>query len=173
MTRTKPRLGFVGLGLMGSAMAEMLLADGYELAVWNLEAGPAEALAQKELSESSDPGTDADQHRRYATRWTLEAQIRHEALVELVEKVHTYAARAGAAWTVDAVPAASSAARHRDNTRSATGSPMPTILAGGTVRGVCAFKSSFLDRPGPRPARAGTRPISAVPRCRRRRCPPD
>ncbi|WP_170963540.1 hypothetical protein [Cellulosimicrobium cellulans] len=63
----------------------------------------AEALAQKELSESGDPASDADQHRRYATRWTLEAQIRHEALVDLVEKVHTYAARAGATWTGDAV----------------------------------------------------------------------
>lgn len=55
MTRTKPRLGFVGLGLMGSAMAEMLLADGYELVVWNLEAGPAEALAQKGAMPKASP----------------------------------------------------------------------------------------------------------------------
>ena len=46
MAVTRPRLGFIGLGLMGSAMGEMLLAEGYELAVWNLEPGPADQLAR-------------------------------------------------------------------------------------------------------------------------------
>ena len=55
MAKTKPRLGFIGLGLMGSAMAEMLLADGYELAVWNLEPGPADLLAEKGAIPKSSP----------------------------------------------------------------------------------------------------------------------
>ncbi len=33
----KPRLGFIGLGLMGRALAEQLAAAGYPLTVWNLE----------------------------------------------------------------------------------------------------------------------------------------
>jgi 3-hydroxyisobutyrate dehydrogenase len=55
MARLKPRLGFIGLGLMGSAMAEMLLAAGYELAVWNLEPGPAELLAERGAIPKSSP----------------------------------------------------------------------------------------------------------------------
>lgn len=55
MAKTKPRLGFIGLGLMGSAMAEMLLAQGYELAVWNLEPGPADLLAEKGAIPKSSP----------------------------------------------------------------------------------------------------------------------
>src|SRR3954451_23710518 len=33
----RPRLGVVGLGLMGSAMSERLLERGWRLTVWNLE----------------------------------------------------------------------------------------------------------------------------------------
>lgn len=55
MAKPKPRLGFVGLGLMGSAMAEMLLAEGYDLAVWNLEPGPADLLAAKGAIPKSSP----------------------------------------------------------------------------------------------------------------------
>lgn len=55
MVGTRPRLGFIGLGLMGSAMAEMLLADGYELAVWNLEPGPADELARLGATTRQSP----------------------------------------------------------------------------------------------------------------------
>lgn len=55
MAEDKPRLGFIGLGLMGSAMAEQLLAAGYDLAVWNLEPGPAEALARRGASAKPSP----------------------------------------------------------------------------------------------------------------------
>jgi 3-hydroxyisobutyrate dehydrogenase len=55
MAKAKSRLGFIGLGLMGSAMAEMLLAEGYELAVWNLEPGPADLLAAKGARPKGSP----------------------------------------------------------------------------------------------------------------------
>ena len=61
-TIAKPKLGFIGLGLMGSAMAEMLLAAGYELtsgteseplagfaAEGRLAANPAEVAAASEI----------------------------------------------------------------------------------------------------------------------------
>lgn len=34
---TKPRIGFVGIGIMGEAMTRRLLDKGYEVTVWNLE----------------------------------------------------------------------------------------------------------------------------------------
>ena len=52
MTNTKPRIGYVGVGLMGAPMTLRLLAAGYEVVVWNrtrekilpvLEAGATEA----------------------------------------------------------------------------------------------------------------------------------
>lgn len=44
MTADKPRLGYVGLGLMGGPMARRLLAAGYPLTVWNRDPAKAEAL---------------------------------------------------------------------------------------------------------------------------------
>ena len=46
MTERKPRLGYVGLGLMGGPMARRLLAAGYELTVWNRDPAKAAALAE-------------------------------------------------------------------------------------------------------------------------------
>jgi 3-hydroxyisobutyrate dehydrogenase len=59
MPKTKPRLGFIGLGLMGSAMAEQLLAAGYELTVWNLETGPTEQLAALGAKPAGSPAAVA------------------------------------------------------------------------------------------------------------------
>ncbi len=36
-TAAKPRLGFIGLGLMGTAMTQRLLERGWQVTVWNLE----------------------------------------------------------------------------------------------------------------------------------------
>ena len=45
MSSANPRLGYVGLGLMGGPMARRLLAAGYHLTVWNRDPGKAAALA--------------------------------------------------------------------------------------------------------------------------------
>ena len=45
MTETKPRLGYVGLGLMGGPMAKRLLDAGYPLTVWNRAAAKTKPLA--------------------------------------------------------------------------------------------------------------------------------
>lgn len=45
MTADKPRLGYVGLGLMGGPMARRLLAAGFPLTVWNRDPAKAAALA--------------------------------------------------------------------------------------------------------------------------------
>ena len=60
----RERVGFIGLGIMGSRMAANLAAAGYELTVWNRTAATAEAFAAEhgvsvaatpaELAEVSD-----------------------------------------------------------------------------------------------------------------------
>jgi 3-hydroxyisobutyrate dehydrogenase len=59
----KQRLGFIGLGLMGSAMVERLLARGREVTVWNLEPervppmvamGAVAAASPRAVAEASD-----------------------------------------------------------------------------------------------------------------------
>lgn len=55
MTTQKPRLGFIGLGLMGSAMAERLLADGYAMTVWNREPEPLAAFAARGAQVADSP----------------------------------------------------------------------------------------------------------------------
>lgn len=46
MTAEIPRLGYVGLGLMGGPMALRLLAAGYELTVWNRDRTKTAALTE-------------------------------------------------------------------------------------------------------------------------------
>lgn len=59
----KPRLGYLGIGLMGEPMTQRLLAAGYEVAVWNrsrdklakvLAAGACEAATPAELAAGRD-----------------------------------------------------------------------------------------------------------------------
>lgn len=47
MTENKPKIGFLGLGYMGSRMAARLLDAGYPLAVFNRSADKTEALAAR------------------------------------------------------------------------------------------------------------------------------
>ncbi len=46
MSIEKPRLSYVGLGLMGGPMARRLLAAGYELTVWNRDPAKSAAIAE-------------------------------------------------------------------------------------------------------------------------------
>ena len=63
MTNTKPRIGYVGVGLMGAPMILRLLAAGYEVVVWNrtrekilpvLEAGATEAESPANVTSQVD-----------------------------------------------------------------------------------------------------------------------
>ncbi len=54
------RVGFAGLGIMGSRMAKNLLTKGHEVAVFNRSPGPAQALAQKGAQVAADPAALAE-----------------------------------------------------------------------------------------------------------------
>ena len=51
----KPTVGIIGLGLMGSPMAQNLLRAGFPLIVWNRTAKKAEPLAQKGARVAGSP----------------------------------------------------------------------------------------------------------------------
>jgi len=53
------RIGFVGLGIMGSRMAARLLGQGHELAVWNRTAGKAAPLAARGARAAPSPAEAA------------------------------------------------------------------------------------------------------------------
>jgi 3-hydroxyisobutyrate dehydrogenase-like beta-hydroxyacid dehydrogenase len=50
------KIGFIGLGQMGSGIAKNLMKAGHELVVWNRSSGPAIALARKGASIAQEPG---------------------------------------------------------------------------------------------------------------------
>jgi len=54
-TSTNPRIGFAGLGTMGAAMAQHLVAAFPEVTVWNRTPGRDEALVRAGASRASSP----------------------------------------------------------------------------------------------------------------------
>jgi len=55
----KPKLGFVGIGLMGEPMAMRLLKAGYEVAVWNRTADKCKAVIAAGAQLKADPAAVA------------------------------------------------------------------------------------------------------------------
>ena len=47
MAQNTHRLGWIGMGRMGTPMAELLLKKGYDVSLWNRTKAKAEPLAQK------------------------------------------------------------------------------------------------------------------------------
>ena len=50
-----PRIGFIGLGIMGRPMAQNLLKAGFQLTVYNRTKSPAELLVQSGATSASSP----------------------------------------------------------------------------------------------------------------------
>jgi len=55
MNDNKPRLGYLGVGLMGAPMVERLLEAGYPVTVWNRTKSKTEPLAAKGASVADTP----------------------------------------------------------------------------------------------------------------------
>ncbi len=58
---TSPRLGFIGLGLMGGPMAMNMLAAGTPLTVWNRSSGATNLAAEKGAQVAASPAEVASQ----------------------------------------------------------------------------------------------------------------
>lgn len=54
------KIGFLGLGMMGSGMAASLMRAGHEVSVWNRSAGKAAALAEAGAREAETPREAAE-----------------------------------------------------------------------------------------------------------------
>jgi len=59
MAKKRTKVAFIGLGLMGSAMAERLLKAGYPLQVWNRTAEKVEPLVAAGAKRAATPATAA------------------------------------------------------------------------------------------------------------------
>src|SRR3954469_8858066 len=51
----RPRLGFIGIGLMGEAMTRRLIDRGYEVAAWNLEPERLDTVVPHGARPASSP----------------------------------------------------------------------------------------------------------------------
>src|SRR5262249_22380983 len=61
MTTPKPRLGYIGMGLMGAPMTRRLLDAGYDVAVWNRSAEKMAPLVAKGALAAASPRNVAEQ----------------------------------------------------------------------------------------------------------------
>lgn len=52
---TKPRIGFIGIGIMGEAMTRRLLDKGYDVTVWNLEPERLETVVPHGAKAAGSP----------------------------------------------------------------------------------------------------------------------
>ncbi|HJS71145.1 MAG TPA: NAD(P)-dependent oxidoreductase [Acidimicrobiia bacterium] len=54
------RLGFIGLGIMGTGMASNLVAAGHRLTVWNRTAGKADGIGANVVEHAEEVGPESD-----------------------------------------------------------------------------------------------------------------
>jgi 3-hydroxyisobutyrate dehydrogenase-like beta-hydroxyacid dehydrogenase len=59
-THENTRVGIIGLGNMGRALADALLASGFQVTVWNRTAGKADLLEQAGASVAASPAEAAE-----------------------------------------------------------------------------------------------------------------
>lgn len=94
-------------------------------------------LAQADERQESAPKA-AETHRKRATRWTIESEVRVDALLETVTTVERYASVAGTDWAQEAARWADSARRQGIQTARALhellGRDIPPILQVGAEK---------------------------------------
>ncbi len=74
------RVGFIGLGIMGGAMAGNLLKAGFPVTVWNRTAARAEPLAQAGATVAASPRAVAEQSDIIITMVTASEDVRSVVL---------------------------------------------------------------------------------------------
>lgn len=89
------RVGFIGLGIMGSRMAGNLLAEGVDLTVWNRSPGPAAALVQAGAAAADSPEACASEADLV---FSMVSTPRVVADLALGEKGFLVSMKSGAIW---------------------------------------------------------------------------
>ena len=81
----KPKLGYIGLGLMGRPMVLRLLAAGYAVAVWNRSRDKLAPVVEKGAKGMSSPAEVARAAARYRLLHTQgKAEKDPAVLIELL-----------------------------------------------------------------------------------------
>jgi 3-hydroxyisobutyrate dehydrogenase-like beta-hydroxyacid dehydrogenase len=141
-------IGFIGLGHMGSAVAENLLKSGRELRVWNRSPGPVDALVAKGARKAETPAA------------AFQAEVVFSMLTEdsVVEEVILASgaldgARAGTIHVNLATISVALAKRledlHRRQGVSYVGAPVlgrPDVAAAGELNVLVAGEAGAVDR---------------------------
>lgn len=97
----------------GHDVADLVLVHVEEVAAWAataaagkkhalVEQAYAEVRAQLAAAEDACEADSVSERRRFARRWAIEAEIRHEALQAIVDEVRGHVARTGTDWAVAA-----------------------------------------------------------------------
>jgi len=154
----KPRLGFVGLGLMGTAMTQRLLEQGWQVTVWNLEPERVPPLVAEGAIAAASPAAVT------AASDIVILCVLHTDAVQDVVFGPEGVAKAGAAGkvlidhsTIDPARTRSMAAQLRDATgmrwidAPVSGGPVAsragtlTVMAGGAAEDVAFIQPVMAD----------------------------
>jgi 3-hydroxyisobutyrate dehydrogenase len=157
--KTKPKLGFIGIGLMGAAMTRRLLDRGYPVTVWNLEperlenvvpfgavaaASPAAVTAASEMVLTCVLNTQAVEAWVFGAEGIASAARRGQRLIDLstADPVATRSMAArpetGMIWVDSPVSGGPGAARNGTM----------TVMAGGAPADIEAIRPLFADLAG-------------------------
>src|SRR5882672_646077 len=154
----KPRLGFIGLGLMGTAMSLRLIERGWTLNVWNLEPERIAAVVQAGATALESPAAVAQ-----ASDIVLMCVLHTQAVEQCVFGPNGIAAAADASKllidhsTIDPAKSRAFAVRLRDETRMGwvdapvSGGPVAarqgslTVMAGGDSKDIAAAQTVMAD----------------------------
>jgi len=154
----KPRLGFIGLGLMGTAMSLRLLEKGWALNVWNLEPERVAAVAEAGATALASPAAVAQ-----ASDIVLMCVLHTQAVEDCVFGPNGIAKAANASKilidhsTIDPAKSRAFATRLYHETRMGwidapvSGGPVAarqgtlTVMAGGDATDIAAAQTVMAD----------------------------
>jgi 3-hydroxyisobutyrate dehydrogenase len=132
----QPRLGFIGLGLMGTAMSLRLLEKGWALNVWNLEPERIAAVAEAGATVMESPAAVAQ-----ASDIVLMCVLHTQAVEQCVFGPNGIATAGNSAKllidhsTIDPAKSRAFAARLREE----------TVMAGGEAKDIAAAHAVMTD----------------------------
>jgi 3-hydroxyisobutyrate dehydrogenase len=154
----KPRLGFIGLGLMGTAMSLRLLEKGWALNVWNLERERVAAVASAGATAMASPAAVTQE-----SDIVLMCVLHTQAVEQCVFGPNGIAAAGNSAKllidhsTIDPAKSRAFAARLRGESgmgwidAPVSGGPVAarqgtlTVMAGGEARDIAAAQAVMAD----------------------------
>jgi 3-hydroxyisobutyrate dehydrogenase len=154
----KLKLGFIGLGLMGTAMSLRLIERGWALNVWNLEPERMAAVVQAGATAMASPAAVTE-----GSDIVLMCVLHTQAVEQCVFGPNGIAAAAGASKllidhsTIDPAKSRAFAARLHEETRMGwidapvSGGPVAarqgtlTVMAGGDAKDIAAAQGVMAD----------------------------